>query len=242
MTYQTSSVASRADAPSRSSSETLVQSLVQAMREDIVHCVLQPGERMRFEYLRKRYTSSIGTLREALSVLVGDGLVNLEGGRGFSVAPVSREDLLDIVEMRVDLETRALRESIRDGDDAWEGRVLTAFHLLSKVEQSTALRPKLPQPVWNSRHRDFHEALVSACRSPRVMQFRRMLFDQAHRYRRLNMAFRQAPKQVGEHKLLMQATLERDAKSACLHMESHIRSTARNIIACVPGFGSNAKL
>jgi DNA-binding GntR family transcriptional regulator len=221
--------------------ESVVLSLVDRMREDVVHCVLRPGERMRFEDLRSRYTSSIGTLREALSVLVADGLVNLEEGRGFSVAPVSREDLLDIVEMRVDLETRALRESIRTGDDAWEARVLTSFHLLSKVEESTASRPKLPQPVWSARHKDFHEALVSACRSPRVLQFRKMLFDQAHRYRRLSMAFRQAPKQVGEHRLLMESALKRDEKAACAHMESHIRGTARNIIACVPGFAPPLK-
>ncbi len=192
---------------------------------------------MRFEDLRNRYnTSSIGTLREALSVLVSDGLVNVEGGRGFSVAPVSREDLLDIVEMRVDLECRAVRESIRHGDDAWEARVLTTFHLLSKVEEATASQPKLPQPVWSARHQDFHEALAGACRSARVLQFRKMLFDQAHRYRRLSMAFRQAPKQVGEHRLLMEATLRRDAEEACALLESHVRSTAQNIIACVPGF------
>jgi GntR family carbon starvation induced transcriptional regulator len=207
------------------------------MREDIVHCVLRPGDRMRFDDLRQRYTSSVGTLREALSVLVSDGLVTLEEGRGFSVAPVSREDLLDIVEMRVDLECRAVRDSIREGDDAWEARVLTTFHMLSKVEDETASQPKLPQPIWTERHRDFHEALVSACRSPRVLQFRKMLFDQAHRYRRLSMSFRQAPKQVGEHRLLMEAAIRRDAAEACNLIESHIRSTAKNVIACVPGFG-----
>ena len=222
----------------RAGTESVVYSLVQRMREDIVHCVLRPGERMRFEDLRQRYTSSIGTLREALSVLVSDGLVTVEEGRGFSVAPVSREDLLDIVEMRVNLECRALGDAIRQGDDAWEARVLTTFHMLSKVEDRTAAQPKLPQPVWSARHQEFHEALVSACRSPRVLQFRKMLFDQAHRYRRLSMSFRQAPKQVGEHRLLMEAALRRDELQACKLIESHIRGTAKNIIACVPGFGA----
>lgn len=217
--------------------ESVVQSLVQRIREDIVQCVLLPSDRMRVEALRKRYTSSIGTLREALSVLVSDGLVTLEEGRGFSVAPVSRDDLLDIVEMRIDLECRGVRDSIRQGNDAWEARVLTTFHMLSKVEDATASQPKLPQPVWTERHRDFHEALVSACSSPRVLQFRKVLFDQAHRYRRLSMTFRQAPKQVGEHRLLMEAAIRRDEAQACQLIESHIRSTAQNIIACVPGFG-----
>ena len=218
------------------SAEGVVQPLVQRMREDIVQCDLRPGDRMRFEDLRRRYASSIGTLREALSVLVADGLVTVEEGKGFRVAPVSREDLHDIVEMRVTLECRAVADAIRHGDDGWEARVLTSFHLLSKVEGETASRPKLPQPVWSERHRDFHEALVGACRSQRVLQFRKMLFDQAHRYRRLSMAFRQAPKQVGEHRLLMEAAIRRDAAEASRLIESHIRGTAQNIIRCVPGF------
>jgi GntR family carbon starvation induced transcriptional regulator len=219
--------------------ESVVQTLVQKMREDIVHCSLRPGERMRFDDLRERYGASVGTLREALALMLSDGLVRLEEGRGFSVAPVSPEDLADLVEVRVDIECRAMRDAIRLGDDAWEARVLTCFHLLSKVEDATASQPALPQPVWTARHHEFHEALVSACQSPRVLQFRKILFDQAHRYRRLSMAFRQKRKQVGEHRLLLEAAaLHRDPDAACKLVEDHIRGTARNIMACVPGFNS----
>jgi GntR family transcriptional regulator, carbon starvation induced regulator len=45
------------------------------LRSDIVSCRLEPGERLRFEVLRERYDAGVGTLREALSHLVSEGLV-----------------------------------------------------------------------------------------------------------------------------------------------------------------------
>jgi DNA-binding GntR family transcriptional regulator len=58
--------------------------------------------------LRQRYDTSVGTLREALSHLVSEGLARTEAGRGFSVAPISLADFLDLSELRVYLETRTL--------------------------------------------------------------------------------------------------------------------------------------
>jgi hypothetical protein len=38
---------------------------------------------------------------------------------GFHVAPVSRADLIDLAQMRIMLECKALSESIKNGDDEW---------------------------------------------------------------------------------------------------------------------------
>jgi DNA-binding GntR family transcriptional regulator len=75
--------------------------VLRQMREDILCCVLKPDQRLRFGELRQRYDTSVGTLREALSHLVSEGLARTEAGRGFTVAPVSRADFLDLSELRV---------------------------------------------------------------------------------------------------------------------------------------------
>ena len=59
--------------------------VLRRMREDILCCVLKPDQRLRFGELRQRYDTSVGTLREALSHLVSEGLARTEAGRGFSV-------------------------------------------------------------------------------------------------------------------------------------------------------------
>ena len=48
--------------------------VLRRMREDILCCVLKPDQRLRFGELRQRYDTSVGTLREALSHLVSEGL------------------------------------------------------------------------------------------------------------------------------------------------------------------------
>jgi len=86
--------------------------VLRQMREDILCCVLKPDQRLRFGELRQRYDTSVGTLREALSHLVSEGLARTEAGRGFSVAPISLADFLDLSELRVYLETRTLADAM----------------------------------------------------------------------------------------------------------------------------------
>ena len=70
--------------------------VLRRMREDILCCALKPDQRLRFGELRQRYDTSVGTLREALSHLVSEGLARTEAGRGFTVAPISLADFLDL--------------------------------------------------------------------------------------------------------------------------------------------------
>ena len=66
------------------------------LRADILGGALQPGTKLKLEALRGRYDVSINTLRETLSRLSADGLVEAEGQRGFTVMPASLADLIDI--------------------------------------------------------------------------------------------------------------------------------------------------
>jgi DNA-binding GntR family transcriptional regulator len=197
------------------------------LRSDIVNCVLKPDERLRFDVLRSRYTAGIGTLREALSHLVSDGLVRTEAGRGFRVAPVSVQDLMDITEWRVEFEVRAITQSIQRGDDAWEAEVVTSFHLFSLVEVPARDAAVEVLTAWGVRHRRFHDSLVSACGSPWLLHFRSVLFEQARRYQVLSMMSGEPrlPRKDEEHRNLMKAALERNTERAALLSEQHIRKT-----------------
>jgi hypothetical protein len=109
-----------------------------------------------------RYGVGISPLREALSRLATHGLVTQESQRGFHVREASGEDLRDITDTRIQIETLALRQSIARGDDAWEGRVVSALYLLDKLDPK-----KIPQnaEAWEVRHRSFHFAILEACGS-----------------------------------------------------------------------------
>jgi GntR family transcriptional regulator, carbon starvation induced regulator len=206
------------------------------LRSDIVNCLLEPGERLRFDVLRKRYDAGVGTLREALSHLVSEGLVRTEAGRGFNVAPVSLADMLDIAEWRVEFEVRAVTQSIRNGDEQWEAEIVTAYHLLSKTDYPELDASIEIRDLWIARHRRFHDALGAACGSPWLLHFRSVLFEQAHRYQRLvAMHGPRTRRKDEDHKVLMEAALARDVDRAASVVEQHIRRTVDTALKHVPG-------
>src|SRR3546814_19395236 len=72
-------------------------------------------------------------VREALSRLDAEGLVISSNQRGFRIAPISIDDLQDLISVRIDLEITCLQHSFRLGDLGWETNLVAAFHRLSQT-------------------------------------------------------------------------------------------------------------
>ena len=77
------------------------------LRTKILRGEIHPGHKLKFENLQQEMSVSASSLREALTRLVSDGFVTSEPRRGFSVAPVSIEELKDISRLRSILEPLA---------------------------------------------------------------------------------------------------------------------------------------
>jgi DNA-binding GntR family transcriptional regulator len=202
------------------------------LRTDIVDCRFKPDQRLRFETLRDTYGASVGTLREALSHLVSDGLVRTEAGRGFRVAPVSVADLMDITEWRVEFEVRAATLSIENGNDAWEAEIVTAFHLLSLAPFPAIDASHEVWAEYGRRHKRFHDAIAAACGSPWLLHFRSVLFDQARRYQAMSIKHldARALRKEDDHRAIMKAALDRNAERAAQLVEQHVRRTTQAVL------------
>jgi DNA-binding GntR family transcriptional regulator len=224
-----SSAFTETDAPPR----TLVEGAYLQVRRDIIEGRLAPGEKLRVEHLKDRYGIGAGTLREALALLLSDVLVVAEGQRGFHVSPISLQDLEEITQMRVLLETNALRQAIRQGDDEWEASLVAAFHKLTNIEERLGRGSDVRE--WEQRNRGFHEALIAACDSRWQRYLIGLLYRQSERYRHL--AITSSPNQRdvhAEHTDIIEAALQRDAKRACDALERHIRLTFESIRMLTP--------
>ena len=212
----------------KSASTTLTDIAYARLREDILSGQLIPGMKLRVEHLKAHYGTGASPIREALSRLTGDGLAQAEGRRGFRVSEVSRDELMDITDLRILMETRSLALAIEAGDDDWEAGILASFHRLSKLDESLNLRQ--PGREWEERHRDFHSALVCACPSRWLKYFREILFDQSERYRRLALSNPPGKRPVAEeHRAIMEASLDRDVTRACELLTAHMRATAEAV-------------
>jgi DNA-binding GntR family transcriptional regulator len=205
---------------------SLVETAYDHIRKDVIFGLLEPGAKLRIDELRGRYKLGATPLREALARLSATGLVEATSQRGFRVSRVSVRDLEDVTESRVRLESEMLRESIVNGDDAWEGRVAGTFHTLSKMEsQGLALDAKTFS-LWERRNRAFHEALIDGATSLWTRRFRSMIYDHHERYRRIaHLVANRAFDVRQEHAAMCEAALARDVETAVSVAAQHIRRT-----------------
>ncbi len=217
-----------ADAPfDMRGAATLAEAAYERIRNDILSGAFTPDAKLAIHHLRERYSIGATPLREALSRLVADGFVAMTGQRGFRVAPISVDDLRDVTRLRILFETEALRDSIAVGDDAWEAAIVAAYHRLSKVDGHLV---DGDFAHWEIRNAAFHDALVAACPSPRLLQFRQNLFDQHKRYRSLSTRAGGDARDVArEHREILESTLARDAVAACSRIAEHIQLTAQRL-------------
>jgi GntR family transcriptional regulator, carbon starvation induced regulator len=216
--------------------KTVVSVAYDRLRQDIMRGVLQPGQKLKFTALSEAYGVGMGTLREALHKLAADGLVEAEERRGFTVEAVTAEQLIDAASVRILLEEEGLRRSIRFGDVEWEVAVLGTFRRLESWTDALAKGPRSLDDQWQAYHRDFHRALVSACRSPTLLDFRDTIFARWERYARLYLSTEQHDaaemlNNTKEHRAIKDAALARDPDRAAMLLRKHFEHTRELVLA-----------
>lgn len=206
--------------------DTLSERAASLLEHDIISGALAPGARLGIVDLVQRYEIGATPLREGLSRLVSRGLITGIGQRGFRVAKISRDDLLDITRMRTVIEIEALRLAIGLGDDAWEAGILGALHQMRRHIERTADAFREGAPEFDRLHKGFHTALLLACGSQRLLAAHSDLYDQAYRYRRVMMrSFEDGNEFVAAHQKLAERILARDLDVSKAMLAQHLHAT-----------------
>ncbi len=207
----------------RAGPETLASSAYERLRFDVISGVFEPGSKLLIRELCERYGIGLGPVREALNRMSRDGLVQQNDQRGFSVTPVTEQDLEDITRVRCWANAEALRGAITKGDQAWEENLVLALHRMHRMPLPTDDKPNAER---ERAHRIFHHALISACGSKWLLDYCEQLFDAADRYRFLSRRqYGIAAKRTDGHKEIMEAALRRDADEAVRLLNDHFTQT-----------------
>ena len=208
------------------SNRTQADRMFETLRAEILACRFLPGSKLRISDIAETSEVSLGAVREALSRLGAEGLVIAESQKGYRVASISVEDLQDLTEARVEIERIALARSIARGDLEWETNLVAAWHRLSRIS-----RPDAGDVAdqWPLAHGVFHEALVKACGSAKLLQVRSQLYQQTERYRRYSGVVDKERDVFGEHQRIFDATIARDSPAALTAIAEHLRLTAEII-------------
>lgn len=200
------------------------------IREDIIAGVLPPGKKLKLDVLKATYGASVSTLREILNRLASENLVMAEGQRGFEVATATAGNLREVADLRLLLESHALRLSLGTGDLDWEGRVVAAHHKLSVVEMQLLNGDIERTAQWVRYDFAFHNALISACGSRTLLDLHASVFDRFIRYHLLAASFRGAAV-MDDHRALFDLAMQRDIEGCVGKLASHIRSGVDHVLS-----------
>ncbi len=201
------------------------------IRTEILDGRLSPGAKLNIKSLESRLEVSLGAIREALSRLSAEGMVDAEAHRGYRVSTISPEELIDLTNTRIEVESLCLSKAISQGDVEWEARIVGAAHRMERLQHSPSDPEARVTENWNQAHGEFHEALVSACPSAWLHRLRKLLYEQSERYRRLSVPLDTDNRDVQEeHRRIMDAVLRRDTPAALQELERHLLATSQIIL------------
>lgn len=201
---------------SNDEASTVVRLLAEQVRRDISFGVLAPDSKLKIDELRQRYGGSAHSFREALTQLANDGLVEANPQKGFRVASATAADLEDITRVLFEVEAVAIRWAIAAGDVRWEGSVIAAHHRMGRIEDELVEDAAAHAVEWEQASRELHQALISACGSPRLIEIQQKLYQQSARFRLSRLVAQTFDLRASQaaHAALVKAVLARDAGAA----------------------------
>lgn len=206
---------------------TLSTRIYRRLRSDLIDGLLPPGRKLKVQSLAADYGTGASPVREALSSLAAEGLVERLDQRGFRAAPITMADFEDLLRARCWVEAVALRESLLAGDAAWEERLVVARYRLSTLPRRSDPASTRDDPAWDAAHIAFHRALVAACPSVTMLGFCEALRERASRYRSVALTVAYPSRDVAaEHEALAEAALARRVEPACALLVEHYQRTA----------------
>lgn len=199
------------------------------LRAELISCRLTPGARLNISLLHNKLTLSQAAVREALSRLAAEGLVEIERNRGFRVAPISASGFRDLTEALWTIEEPCLRTSILKGDTAWELNLISAYHRSWRTLQ-LVVAEKEGLDSYAKERLHFYEALLAACDNRWLLWSWQLLYTQMARYRHIYMPLAKFELELNpHHQSVMDAVLARDVDQVVALCVQNYEQVARFI-------------
>jgi DNA-binding GntR family transcriptional regulator len=194
-----------------------VDRVVEELRRAVFEGELESGTPLREVALADSLGVSRPTVREALTVLVADGLATREAHRGVSVATPDPDSIGDVSRARAVLELAGVRGS-HAATDADRKAVRTALE-----DYAAAVAADASYEELNRRHLAIHLGFVGLTGSPRLLAMAAAL----HAELRLALAQverdrRNASDQVAAHALLVDLLESGDVDRAEAELRRHL--------------------
>lgn len=214
-------------APSGFRPPTLVEAVLQQLREDLIRGRYAPGDRVRVDHVAADLGISAFPVREALRVLLAEGRVQYAPHRGYRVSQLTFEQVEEISLMCGLLEAEAVRRGVEALDEAGAERMRSLLR--------TLLAPPRRASVWDlvTVHQEFHFVPIEYARLPLIEAELRRLWDHTDHSRSLYLfGDSEAKKRMdAAHAAIADACAARDAERAVALIAEHRRQALAHVAA-----------
>jgi DNA-binding GntR family transcriptional regulator len=204
---------------------TLHDEVVDRVRTLIVEGRLAPGTRIHESQLGKALGVSRTPLREALKVLASEALIELVPGRGAVVKRLTRQDVRDMLDVLVALESMAGLLACRNATDA-QIAALRATH-----DEMMALYAAGNRLEYYWRNQAIHAGLAQLSGNVLLASLHQMI---AARLKRIRFIGNEEPAKwagaVAEHEEMIAALEARDEKALAEVIHRHLDQTWLRVI------------
>jgi DNA-binding GntR family transcriptional regulator len=207
----------------KASGNKLAGSVYEQLKSDIFEFRLMPGTRFSENEIARRAKVSRTPVREALFRLEREGYLQVHAKSGWSVRTLDFELLDNLYDLRVVLESAAVRK-LCGGDPR------AALAALEKVWLVSA-KKRLSDAARVARlDEEFHSTLVEAVGNPELARVHHTITERIRIVRRLDFTH---PERVGytyvEHGEILRAILARKAERAVALLKAHIEQSKSEV-------------
>ena len=198
------------------------------LRHDILTCILSPGQVVSERELARQYDMSKTPIREALTQVCHDGLMQRLPGRGYMVAPITIKDVRDLFDLRLILEVAAAERAARHPSPA-QIAVLKEMSLISYC-----LDDLESHILFLKANRSFHLALAEAAANRRLMGTLEGLMIEMDRLFHLGLRLRDSSEEMKrEHQEVVAALEAEDVEGVRETITSQIIASRDRILEAI---------
>ncbi|MCQ2513196.1 MAG: GntR family transcriptional regulator [Lachnospiraceae bacterium] len=195
------------------------------LREAIITGDLKPGERLMEIKLANELGVSRTPVREAIRKLELEGLVIMTARKGAEVAPINEKDLKEVLEIRKSLESLACELACKNAASEDIVKMRDLNKAIEKAIKEENIEKITKQDV------DFHEAIYLTTKNDRLVHMLHQLKEHIFRYRfEYIKDMKNKEMIVEEHKKIIAAIEQNNAKAACKEIERHIEVQEKYIL------------
>lgn len=152
------------------------------LKSDLIACRLAPGRRIVISQVQREKGLSQAAVREALSRLTSEGLVEIARNSGFRATSISTTGFRELAEASMVIEIPCLRSAIANGDLHWEGQLIASYHVSSKLLPAMT-DGEVDLDQYTANRAAFYDVLLAPCTNRWLLMAWRQLYVQQMRYR-----------------------------------------------------------